>query len=159
MNFQIREAQPRDAAAILGLILELAKFELQPDAVIISQEDILEANFSENPLTFTYIAEIDYRVIGIAICYYTFSTWKGRSIHLEDLIVDQNYRQHGVGKALMHQVIVKASKENVGRLEWEVLDWNDPAINFYKNLGTTFYKDWYLCRLFREDIIRLTALS
>jgi ribosomal protein S18 acetylase RimI-like enzyme len=93
----------------------------------------------------------------MALYYYGFSAWKGRSLHLEDLIVNENYRKLGIGKALMNQVLQIAKTEKVERMSWEVLDWNEPAIKFYESLGAVFYKDWWLCRLFREDLERLPA--
>jgi len=92
------------------------------------------------------------KVVGMALYYYGFSTWKGRSLNLEDLIVNEKYQKLGIGKALMRQIIEETKKEKVENMSWEVTDWNDPAIEFYKSLGTTFYKDWWLCRLFKEDL-------
>ena len=155
MDAIIRKAHKDDCPSILALIKELAVFERQPDAVIIDENDILEQAFSDNPLIFIYVAEVKHQVVGMALYYFNFSTWKGRSIHLEDLIVQKEHRHQGIGKALMAKVIEIAEVENAGRMSWEVLEWNEPAIRFYESLGTTFYKDWHLCRLFREDIKRI----
>lgn len=155
MNFIIRKAEKQDIPSILDLIRELAIYERQPDAVILSESELENAVFGEQPWVYIYVAESENKVVGMALYYYGFSTWKGRSLHLEDLIVNEKYRKRGIGKALMHQVLLIAKSENVERMSWEVLDWNEPAIEFYQSLGTTFYKDWWLCRLFREDLSRL----
>ena len=155
MSCNIRKAETKDIPSILGLIKELAVFERQPNAVILSEGELEQALFVENPWVFVYVAEMENKVVGMALYYYGFSTWKGRSLHLEDLIVHENYRKLGIGRALMNQVIQIAKTEKVERMSWEVLDWNEPAVKFYKSLGTEFYKDWWLCRLFREDLKRL----
>ena len=155
MSCNIRKAETKDIPSILGLIKELAVFERQPNAVILSEGELEQALFGENPWVFVYVAEMENKVVGMALYYYGFSTWKGRSLHLEDLIVHENYRKLGIGRALMNQVIQIAKTEKVERMSWEVLDWNEPAVKFYKSLGTEFYKDWWLCRLFREDLKRL----
>ena len=155
MRFEIRVASANDCSEILKLIKELAVFEKQPDAVILSEEELIKSAFSENPWVYIFVAEMDSKVVGMALYYYGFSTWKGRSLHLEDLIVNEKCRKLGIGRTLMNQVIQIAKSEQVERMSWEVLDWNTPAIEFYKSLGTIFYKDWWLCRLFREDLERL----
>ena len=155
MSCNIRKAETKDIPSILGLIKELAVFERQPNAVILSEGELEQALFGENPWVFVYVAEMENKVVGMALYYYGFSTWKGRSLHLEDLIVHENYRKLGIGRALMNQVIQVAKTEKVERMSWEVLDWNEPAVKFYESLGTEFYKDWWLCRLFREDLKRL----
>ena len=155
MSCNIRKAETKDIPSILGLIKELAVFERQPNAVILSEGELEQALFGENPWVYVYVAEMENKVVGMALYYYGFSTWKGRSLHLEDLIVHEHYRKLGIGRALMNQVIQVAKTEKVERMSWEVLDWNEPAVKFYKSLGTEFYKDWWLCRLFREDLKRL----
>ena len=155
MSCNIRKAETKDIPSILGLIKELAVFERQPNAVILSEGELEQALFGENPWVYVYVAEMENKVVGMALYYYGFSTWKGRSLHLEDLIVHENYRKLGIGRALMNQVIQIAKIEKVERMSWEVLDWNEPAVKFYESLGTEFYKDWWLCRLFREDLKRL----
>lgn len=152
----IRFAQKKDIPTIIQLIKELAKFERQPDAVILKENELEDALLGKQPWIYVYVAELDHRVVGMALYYFGFSTWKGRSLHLEDLIVNENYRKMGIGKALMQQVLKTAKDEKVERMSWEVLDWNAPAIQFYESLGTTFYKDWWLCRLFRKDLERLS---
>jgi GNAT superfamily N-acetyltransferase len=148
----IRNAVQNDTVSILELIRELAIFEREPDAVKISEVDIIDAAFGENPWIYIYVAEVESHVVGMALYYFSFSTWKGRSLHLEDLIVKEAYRQYGIGKALFQKTIEIAKEERVGRMSWEVLEWNKPAIKLYESVGAHFYKDWYLCRFFKEDI-------
>jgi len=154
----IRKAELKDTTYILNLIQELAKFERQPEAVIITEEDLVRYSFSEHPLIYTWVAEIDSEIVGIALYYFRFSTWKGRSLHLEDLIVKENHRQKGIGRALINKVIEIAHTENVGRMEWEVLEWNQPAIDFYHSLGATIDPEWSLCKLYREDLVKLVSI-
>ena len=138
----IRKGTPQDMPDVLALITELAVFEKEPDAVVISTEDLVRDGFSENPLFHTFVAEVNEEIIGVALYYYRFSTWKGKTIHLEDLIVKENNRGTGAGFALYSEIIKQGKKDNVRRMEWNVLDWNTPAINFYEKSGAKVLTDW-----------------
>jgi GNAT superfamily N-acetyltransferase len=138
----IRKGTPQDMPDVLTLITELAVFEKEPDAVVISTEDLIRDGFSENPLFHTFVAEVNEEIIGVALYYYRFSTWKGKTIHLEDLIVKENNRGTGAGFALYSEIIKQGKKDNVRRMEWNVLDWNTPAINFYEKSGAKVLTDW-----------------
>ncbi|MBC7494665.1 MAG: GNAT family N-acetyltransferase [Flavobacterium sp.] len=139
---QIRNAVEQDMPNVLKLIKELATFEKQPDAVVITADDLARDGFSKNPLFYTFVAEVDNKIIGIAIYYYRYSTWKGKTLHLEDLIVQQPYRGIGAGYALYAEIIKQGKKEGVRRIEWAVLNWNEPAIAFYKKLGASHFTEW-----------------
>lgn len=139
---RIRKGTPNDMPAVLDLITELAVFEKEPDAVVISTEDLVRDGFSENPLFHTFVAEVNKEIIGVALYYYRFSTWKGKTIHLEDLIVKENNRGTGAGFALYSEIIKQGKKDNVRRIEWNVLDWNTPAIAFYEKSGAKILSDW-----------------
>ncbi|MES2865118.1 MAG: GNAT family N-acetyltransferase [Bacteroidota bacterium] len=139
---QIRKGTPNDMPAVLDLITELAIFEKEPDAVVITAEDLVRDGFSENPLFHTFVAQVDNKIIGVALYYYRFSTWKGKTIHLEDLIVKENSRGTGAGFALYSEIIKQGKKDNVRRIEWNVLDWNTPAIIFYEKSGAKILNDW-----------------
>lgn len=139
---RIRKGTPNDMPAVLDLITELAVFEREPDAVVISTEDLVRDGFSENPLFHTFVAEVNEEIIGVALYYYRFSTWKGKTIHLEDLIVKENNRGTGAGFALYSEIIKQGKKDNVRRIEWNVLDWNTPAIAFYEKSGAKILSDW-----------------
>ncbi len=152
LKMLIRKGVRKDLQRTLELIKELAVYEREPDAVIINEEILNEEGFGENPLFEFFVAELDNIIVGIALFYYRFSTWKGRTLHLEDLIVDQNYRQKGIGEQLFNAVLKVAKEKNVGRMEWEALEWNTPALNFYKKYGTNIDEEWVLCKMTREGI-------
>jgi GNAT superfamily N-acetyltransferase len=148
----IRKGTPQDMPDVLALITELAVFEKEPDAVVISAEDLVRDGFSENPLFHTFVAEVNQEIIGVALYYYRFSTWKGKTIHLEDLIVKENKRGTGAGFALYSEIIKQGKKDNVRRVEWNVLDWNTPAIEFYKKSGAKVLNDWRVVQMDENGI-------
>ena len=143
----IREGKKEDMAVVLELIKELAAFEKEPDAVVVTVADLERDGFGENPLFYTFIALLEEQIVGVALYYYRYSTWKGRTIHLEDLIVKENNRGAGVGHALYKEVIAQGKKDGVRRIEWNVLDWNTPAINFYKKSGALVLDDWRVAQM------------
>ncbi|HET7361073.1 MAG TPA: GNAT family N-acetyltransferase [Salinimicrobium sp.] len=143
----IRKAEKSDMPAVLELIKELAAFEKEPEAVIITEEDLKHDGFGENPSFLCFVAEMDGGVHGMALIYFRYSTWKGKTIHLEDLVVREAYRKKGLGKALFERVIQYAGEQGVRRTEWVVLDWNKNAIEFYKRSGATILTDWYLAQM------------
>ncbi|MFC6875673.1 GNAT family N-acetyltransferase [Flavobacterium myungsuense] len=143
----IREGKKEDMAAVLELIKELATFEKEPNAVVVTVEDLERDGFGENPLFYTFIAIIEEQIVGVALYYYRYSTWKGRTIHLEDLIVKEKRRGAGVGYALYKEVIAQGKKDGVRRIEWNVLDWNAPAIDFYKKTGAIVLEDWRVAQM------------
>ena len=150
----IRKGEIKDMPQVLGLIQELAIFEKEPDAVVIDTEYLIKNGFSNPPSFYTYVAEIDNRIVGMALFYYRFSTWKGKTIHLEDLIVKQNKRGLGIGKALYNKVLEFALDKKVKRVEWVVLNWNKNAIEFYKKSGAEILKDWRTVQM-TEDKLKL----
>jgi GNAT superfamily N-acetyltransferase len=148
----IRKGNPNDMEAVLGLIQELAIFENEPNAVLITTEDLIRDGFGQNPLFHVFVAEVDAEIIGIALYYYRYSTWKGKTIHLEDLVVKEKMRGSGAGFALFSEVIKQGKKDNVRRIEWAVLNWNTPAINFYKNSGAKILDDWRVAQMDEKGI-------
>jgi len=143
----IRKGIPEDMKAVLSLIEELAVFENEPDAVVITEEDLIRDGFSANPLFQVFVAEVASEVVGIALYYYRYSTWKGKTIHLEDLVVKENMRGSGVGFALYSEIIKQGKKDKVRRIEWNVLDWNTPAIDFYTKSGAKVLDDWRVAQM------------
>jgi GNAT superfamily N-acetyltransferase len=143
----IRKGTPTDMPAVLSLIKELAVFEKEPDAVVVTEEDLVRDGFSPNPLFHCFVAEVNDRIIGIALYYYRYSTWKGKTIHLEDLIVKEKKRGIGAGMALYKEVIKQGKKDGVRRIEWAVLDWNQNAIDFYEKTGAKVLSDWRLVQM------------
>ncbi len=140
--------------AVLGLIQELAVFEKEPDAVVVTVEDLERDGFGKNPLFHTFVAELNGEIIGMALYYYRYSTWKGKTIHLEDLIVKEAHRGNGVGLALYTKIIKQGKKDGVRRLEWNVLNWNKPAIQFYEKSGAKVLEDWRVVQMDEEGISR-----
>jgi GNAT superfamily N-acetyltransferase len=149
---KIRKGTPQDMPDVLALINELAVFEKEPDAVVISTEDLVRDGFSSTPLFHTFVAEVNEEIIGVALYYYRFSTWKGKTIHLEDLIVKENNRGTGAGFALYSEIIKQGKKDNVRRIEWNVLDWNTPAIDFYEKSGAKVLSDWRVVHMDENGI-------
>jgi GNAT superfamily N-acetyltransferase len=143
----IRKATPNDIPVILELIKELAVFEKEPDAVVVTEKDIVQFGFSNNPLFGCFAAEVSGEVIGMALYYYRFSTWKGKTIHLEDLIVRENKRGTGAGWALYKEIIKQGKRDGVRRIEWNVLDWNIHAIDFYEKSGAKVLQDWRVVQM------------
>ncbi len=148
----IRKATKNDMPSVLELIQELATFEKEPDAVVVTVDDLVRDGFSENPLFQCFVAEVDNEIIGMALYYYRFSTWKGKTIHLEDLVVRESKRGTGAGFALYKEIIKKGKAENVRRIEWNVLDWNTPAIDFYEKSGAKVLGDWRVVHMDENGI-------
>ena len=149
---KIRIGVPEDMTAVLRLINELAVFEKEPDAVVVTVEDLLRDGFGENPLFHTFIAEENGEIIGMALYYYRYSTWKGKTIHLEDLIVKESKRGTGAGLALYKAIIQQGKKDGVRRIEWNVLDWNTNAIQFYEKSGAKVLEDWRVVQMSEQEI-------
>ena len=149
---KIRRGKSEDMVAVLGLIQELAIFEKEPDAVLITAEDLVRDGFGANPLFHVFVAEVDSEIVGIALYYYRYSTWKGKTLHLEDLVVKDKMRGTGLGYALYSEIIKQGKKDNVRRIEWNVLDWNTPAIDFYEKSGAKVFRDWDNVQMDEEGI-------
>jgi GNAT superfamily N-acetyltransferase len=152
MNIHIQKAEEKHASEILELIKELAVFEREPDAVEVTLEEFIRDGFSENKIFDTLIALHESKVVGISLYFFKYSTWKGKTMHLEDLIVTEKYRGNGIGEQLLNTTRQIARKEQVARLEWNVLDWNQPAIDFYLKKDADILKEWLLVRMDREKI-------
>ena len=152
MEYIIRDARPEDMGQVLELIRELAIFEKEPDAVEITEADLLRDGFGEHPLFHCFVAEIDGDLAGMALVYPRYSTWKGMTIHLEDLIVRESMRGTGLGSALFSRVISYGNEQGVKRIEWAVLDWNEGAIRFYERNGARVLRDWDTVQLDEEGI-------
>ena len=160
MEFLIRKAKTTDMSKVLDLIVELAIFEKEPLAVEISVDDLIQHGIGSSSDFDCFVAEAANDIVGIALVYTRFSTWKGRVLHLEDLIVSKNMRGKGVGSALLDRVVKHASDLKVKRVSWEVLDWNTPAIQFYEAKGADVKRDWDVVHLNEEGIKKyLSKLS
>jgi GNAT superfamily N-acetyltransferase len=159
---RIREAKREDVSLILKFIHGLAEFEREPDAVTATEEDLLRDGFGAQPYFHCLIAEHEgpegKRAAGFAFYFFNYSTWTGRpGLYLEDLFVWPEFRGLGIGKALLARVAAIAVEKACPRLQWEVLDWNTPAVDFYTGLGAEFLDEWRNVRMTGEAIAKLAA--
>ena len=154
METRIRKAKKSDMPSVLSLIQELATFEKEPNAVEVTVAELEAAGFGGNPLFQCFVAEWDGEIVGMALFYFRFSTWKGKTVHLEDLVVSEAHRGKGIGTALYRSFLEFSQNENVRRSEWIVLNWNQNAIEMYDKSGACFHKDWWLVEMDREAMKR-----
>ena len=155
---QIRPATPADVALILRLVRELAEFEREPEAVVATEEMLAAALFGERPAAEAVIAELDGAPVGFALFFQNFSTWTGRpGIYLEDLYVTPAARGSGTGTALLRYLAGIALDRGCGRFEWAVLDWNEPAINFYRAMGAVGMDEWRVQRVAGDALVKLAG--
>ena len=152
MEIKIRKAGPSDVPAMMALVHELAAFEKQPEEVKTSEEQLLREGFGDQPAFYALVAETDGSIKGMSVYFYSYSTWKGRSIYIDDIVVTEASRGKGIGRALMEATIAVAKEEGVGKLHWQVLDWNEPAIKFYKKYKPSFDPEWVNCAIGKEEL-------
>ena len=145
MNISIRKAKKEDCVRILELVKELAKYERAAKEVTVTLEHFTESGFGKNPVWWAFVAEVDGVIQGFALFYIRFSTWKGQRMYLEDLYVTDEMRGKGLGKLLFDQLIEEAKERKLNGLMWQVLEWNDSAINFYKKYNPLFDSEWVNC--------------
>ena len=142
MSIIIRDGVREDVPTMFELIKELALYEKAPEQVTNTIEQMYLDGFGENPIFGSIVSEVDGQIVGMALYYYRYSTWKGKRLYLEDLIVSEIMRGQGLGEKLLEATIEKARQSNCTGLMWQVLDWNEPAINFYKKFGARFESEW-----------------
>lgn len=147
MNVDIRKGIPSDIPEVLHLVKELAAFENAPNEVEVTVEEMTEWGFGYDKQFDFFVALENNIVIGIALYYFKYSTWKGKCLFLEDIIVTKTHRGKGIGKLLFDQVVIIAKETKVRRMEWQVLDWNTTAIEFYKKYGAHLDSEWVNCKL------------
>ena len=143
----LRIAEPKDVPQIMDLVRELAVFENAPEEVTNTEERMLKEGFGTNPAFGCILAEKDKKIVGMSLYYFRYSTWKGKRLYLEDLIVTETERGTGLGKLLFDETIKKAKLEECSGMMWQVLDWNKPAIDFYKKYNARFDEEWLNCHL------------
>lgn len=151
MSFTIRRAVREDCPRLLELVRELAEYERAPQEVTVTEEHFTESGFGANPVWKAFVAELDGRVEGFALYYTRFSTWKGQRMYLEDLLVTERLRGMGAGKLLMNTLIAEARELGFSGIVWQVLEWNEPAINFYKKYNAAFDAEWVNCSINPKD--------
>ncbi|MFS8082960.1 MAG: N-acetyltransferase family protein [Ginsengibacter sp.] len=148
MSIQIRRAEVADCKSIMNLIQELAVYEKAPEEVTVDFDHFVNSGFGKNPVWYAFVADENDLVIGFALYYIRYSTWKGQRMYLEDILVTNTHRGKGVGKLLFDQLIKEAGEKNLSGMVWQVLDWNQPAINFYKKYDDVkFDNEWVNCSL------------
>jgi len=158
VKFEIRPAIPSDAAPTYELIRELALYEKALEAVTNPLEQYKKDAF-DHKLFELIVAEEEGsgQILGMALYFMCYSTWKGKQLYLDDLVVKEAYRGNGVGQALIDELFAIAKNENVHCMRWQVLDWNTPAVEFYAKLGAKIDKEWWDCKFYREQIENYTA--
>lgn len=142
-NLSIRKSIVSDVSQIMGLIHELALFEKSPEEVTNTADRMIKDGFGSNPLFKCIVAERDTEIIGFALYYYRYSTWKGKCLYLEDFYVKQTHRNNGIGKLLFEEIIQISKAESCVRINWQVLDWNQEAVKFYSKFAAGFDKTWW----------------
>jgi len=147
MNIQIRRARKEDCARILDLVKELARYEKAPNEVTVTLEHFEQSGFGYKPVWWAFVAEVDGIIQGFALYYIRFSTWKGQRMYLEDFYVTEEMRRTGLGKLLFERLIKEAQRKKFNGIQWQVLEWNEPAINFYKKYNAVFDPEWYNCAI------------
>lgn len=157
MNYTIRKAVKSDASAILGLVKELATYEKEPDAVEVTLAEVEADGFGPNAIYSAYVAEMSGHIVGMALYYVKYSTWKGKAIYLDDIIVTEKHRRSGIGGKLFEEVVKVAKQMGVRKIDWQVLHWNEPAITFYKKYNTVFSKEWVNCTLYENELKSIIA--
>lgn len=142
MDFNIRKATKEDLPEVLSLVKELALYEKAPEEVTITLEELEQDGFGSNPLYWIILAENEQGILGMSFYYIRYSTWKGKCLYLEDIVVKEEYRGKKIGKVLFEETIKAAKEMNAKLMNWQVLDWNEPAINFYKKFDAELDGEW-----------------
>jgi GNAT superfamily N-acetyltransferase len=147
MEIKIRKAERKDCARILELVKQLAVYERAPKEVTVSLSHFENSGFSSRPVWWAFVAEVDGVIQGFALYYVRFSTWKGQRMYLEDFYVTEEMRGKGLGKLLFDKLIQEGKKKKFHGIQWQVLEWNQPAINFYKKYNAVFDGEWFNCAI------------
>ncbi|MBS1656423.1 MAG: GNAT family N-acetyltransferase [Bacteroidetes bacterium] len=147
MEIKIRRAVEEDCPRLMELINELAVYEKAPQEVTVSLEHFVDSGFGTNPVWWAFVAEVNGKVEGFALYYIRYSTWKGQAMYLEDILVTEKMRGNRIGKLLFDRLIEEAKEKDFKRIVWQVLEWNEPAINFYKKYDASFDPEWVNCSI------------
>jgi len=154
MKLKVRKGQRTDVSEMLRLIKELATYEKAPDEVTATETSMLNDGFGAHSIYESLVAEVDEKIVGVAIFFISYSTWKGKMVYLDDIIVTESMRGHGIGKRLFEEVGKFAKAVDANHFRWHVLDWNTPAIEFYKKYDATLDPTWITCKMTKEQIER-----
>ena len=148
MKTIIRRAVKDDCPRLLELVQELATYEKAPGEVTVTLDHFTESGFGKQPVWWAFVAEVNERIVGFALYYIRYSTWKGQAMYLEDILITNEMRGKGIGKLLFDRLIEEAKDKKFNRIIWQVLDWNEPAINFYKKYNADFDAGWINCSIY-----------
>jgi GNAT superfamily N-acetyltransferase len=147
-GISIRKAIRKDCISMMQLIHELAVYEKAPEEVTVDFDHFVESGFGKNPVWYAFVAEVENKVVGFALYYIRYSTWKGQRMYLEDILVNEPWRGKGIGKLLFDKLIEEAKEKKLSGMVWQVLEWNEPAINFYKKYKEVIFdNEWVNCSL------------
>lgn len=152
MEVTVRLAEKKDVPAMLALIKELAVYEKAPEEVTNTAERMEQDGFGDHPVFLSQVAEADGEIAGVAIYYIAYSTWKGKSVYLDDIVITEKFRRLGIGKKLFDAVGADSKKRGANQLRWHVLEWNEPAKKFYEKYGASMDPEWITCKLTKEQI-------
>ncbi len=147
MQITIRRAVKEDCPRLMELVWELAEYEKAPEEVTVNFDHFVESGFGPNPVWWAFVTEVDGKIEGFALYYIRYSTWKGQRLYLEDLIVTEKMRGNGLGKMLFDRLIEEVKEKGFSGMVWQVLDWNEPAINFYKKYNARLDGGWINCSI------------
>ncbi len=148
MKTIIRKAVKDDCPRLLELVQELATYERAPGEVTVTLDHFTESGFGKKPVWWAFVSEVDEKIVGFALYYIRYSTWKGQAMYLEDILITNEMRGKGIGKLLFDRLIEEARDKKFNRIIWQVLDWNEPAINFYKKYNANFDAGWINCSIY-----------
>lgn len=147
MPIKIRKARKQDCEQIMSLIKELAEYEKAPQEVTVPINHFVNSGFGRKPIWWAFVAEENHAILGFALYYIRYSTWKGQRMYLEDILVTKEARNKGIGSLLMNKLIEEAHKKKLSGIVWQVLKWNEPAIQFYKKYNASFDDEWLNCSI------------
>lgn len=161
MQITIRKAEKKDCVHLMYLIRELALYEKAPQEVTVTLDHFVESGFGDKPVWWAFVAEVEANdkkeVVGMALYYIRYSTWKGQRLYLEDIVVNQAWRGKGIGKKLFDRILEECRNGNFNGMMWQVLDWNEPAIRFYQQYGAGFDGEWINCSLNTNQVEALAG--
>jgi GNAT superfamily N-acetyltransferase len=158
MNIIIRKATKEDCPMLLDLIHELATYEKAPHEVTVTPGHFIESGFGEKPVWWAFVAEVENQIVGFALYYIRYSTWKGQAMYLEDILITNEMRSKGIGKLLFDRLIEEAKEKKFNRIIWQVLDWNEPAINFYKKYNADIDAGWLNCSIYVSNQLNSSGI-
>lgn len=155
MGIIIRKGERRDIPEVYKLVKELAEFEKAPHEVVNTIDQMEKDGFGERRFFEFFVAEVENSIVGLALYFFSYSTWKGKSLYVDDLIVNETHRGKGIGTMLFNKIFEVAENEACGKVHWQVLDWNEPAIKYYEKLGAKFDGEWVNCLLTLDQVKKI----